>query len=152
MAELVSIVYRPREVSEKPADHFARVALEQAELVRGEGIRGDRKGRHPMRQLNIMAQATLEGLSAEGLRTAPGEMGEQLVIGGLDEPLESLAAGTRLQLGEQAVVEVLEPRTGCERFEAIQSRPATQVAGRLGVMARVVRDGAIRRGDRVRLL
>lgn len=152
MAHIVSIVYQPAEVPPKPAGHYARVTLERAELARGKGIRGDRKGRHPKRQLNIMTEATLEALRAEGLRTAPGEMGEQLVLGGLDAPLETLAAGTRLRLGEQAVVELLEPRTGCERFEAIQDCAATQVAGRLGVMARVLQDGAIRCGDDVRIL
>ncbi len=126
--------------------------LERADLVTSGGIRGDRKGRHPKRQLNVMGRETLDALGAEGLRTGPGEMGEQLVIAGLVEPLETLASGTRLQLGEQAVIELVEARTGCDRFETIQGRPATQVAGRLGVMARVVRDGAIARGDSVQVL
>ena len=152
MAHIVSIVYRPAEAPASPGDHYSRVELERAELVTSGGIRGDRKGRHPKRQLNIMGQATLDELRAEGLQTAPGQMGEQLVIAGLDAPLEALAAGTQLQMGEEAVVELLEPRTGCERFETIQGRPATDVAGRLGVMARVLRDGAVARGDDVRVL
>lgn len=152
MATIVSIVYRPADVPPAPADHYARVELERAELVCGNGISGDRKGRHPKRQLNIMGQAMLEALGAEGLRTEPGEMGEQLVIGGLDEPLEAMAAGTRLQIGEQAVVELVEPRTGCERFQTIQGRSPALLAGRLGMMARVVQDGSIARGDAVRVL
>lgn len=152
MAHIVSIVYRPADVPAAPDDHYARVELERAELVTGKGIRGDRKGRHPKRQLNIMGQSTLDTLRAEGLRTAPGEMGEQLVIGGLDGPVEAMADGTRLQLGTQAVVELVGPREGCQRFETIQGRPATQVAGRLGMMARVVQDGSIARGDDVRIL
>ncbi len=152
MATIVSIVYRPADVPPSPADHYARVELERAELVCGKGIRGDRKGRHPKRQLNIMGQTTLAALNAAGLRTGPGEMGEQLVIGGLDDPLETMAAGTRLQLGAQAVVELVEPRTGCERFESIQGHSPTLLAGRLGMMARVVQDGSIARGDDVRVL
>lgn len=152
MAHIVSIVYRPADAPASPGDHYSRVELERAELVTSGGIRGDRKGRHPKRQLNIMGQATLDELRAEGLQTAPGQMGEQLVIADLDGPLEAMAAGTQLQLGERAVVELLEPRTGCERFETIQGRPATQVAGRLGVMARVLRDGPVARGDAVRIL
>ncbi|MCE2489067.1 MAG: MOSC domain-containing protein [Anaerolineae bacterium] len=152
MAQIVSIVYRPADVPAAPADHYARVELERADLVTSGGIRGDRKGRHPKRQLNVMGRETLDALGAEGLRTGPGEMGEQLVIAGLVEPLETLASGTRLQLGEQAVIELVEARTGCDRFETIQGRPATRVAGRLGVMARVVRDGAIARGDSVQVL
>ncbi|MCY4526799.1 MAG: MOSC domain-containing protein [Anaerolineaceae bacterium] len=152
MARIVSIVYRPADAPAAPADHYARVELERADLVASGGIRGDRKGRHPKRQLNVMRRETLDALGAEGLRTGPGEMGEQLVIAGLVEPLETLASGTRLQLGEQAVIELVEARTGCDRFETIQGRPATQVAGRLGMMARVVRDGAIARGDSVQVL
>lgn len=152
MAHIVSIVYRPADVPASPDDHYARVELEQAELVTGGGIRGDRKGRHPKRQLNIMGQSTLDALRAEGLQTGPGEMGEQLVIGGLAGKIEAMTSGTRLQLGAQAVVELLGPREGCQRLETIQGRPAADVAGRLGMMARVVHDGSIARGDSVRIL
>src|SRR5262249_44536571 len=98
-------------------------------------------------QLNVMARETLEQLGAEGLRTAPGQMGEQVVASGL--AIDRLAPGTRLQLGDEAVIEVAKPRTGCDRLRRIQGCTTAQVAGRLGVIAQVLRGGIIRVGDTV---
>src|SRR5262249_12111625 len=126
------------------------VPLAAATLTAGRGIDGDRKGAGRGRQLNVMAAHTLEQLRAEGLKTGPGEMGEQIVIEGIDAG--QLASGTRLRLGDEAIIEVAQPRTGCDRFEHIQGRPPSAVAGRLGVMVRVLVGGVIRVGDAVVLL
>ncbi len=149
MGEIVSIVYSPRDIEAKPADCYARVAVPAAVLVEGHGIEGDRKGGSRTRQLNVMAAATLGRLAAEGFATGPGQMGEQLVLAGVD--VDGLEPGQRLRLGEEAVVEVLSRRTGCDRFEHIQGQPRGSVAGRLGVMAAVVRGGTVRVGDPARV-
>jgi MOSC domain-containing protein YiiM len=91
----------------------------------------------------------VEGLRQDGFRTAPGELGEQLVIAGLAPG--ALAPGARLRLGASAVIEVIKPRTGCSRFAHIQGRPIKVARGRMGVMARVVCGGAVAVGDAVTL-
>lgn len=150
MPTLSSIVYSPATENPEPADHYQRVALTQATLTVKRGLTGDRKGGHPDRQLNVMTAEVLAGLAAEGYQTAPGQMGEQLVVSGLD--LNALAAGDRVQLGAEAVIEVVKPRTGCDRFEAIQKLTRQQAAGRMGQMCRVVVGGAIAVGDPVRVV
>jgi len=97
-----------------------------------------------------MSAEILAELAREGFMTGPGQMGEQLVIAGLN--FSTLAAGTRLQLGQAAggaVIEFVKNRTGCERFEHIQGRPRETVAGRVGFMASVVSGGRIKVGDPV---
>jgi MOSC domain-containing protein YiiM len=150
MPTLVSIVYSPATDTPEPPDHYQRVPLAQSTLTVKGGLTGDRKGRHPDRQLNVMSAEVLAALQAEGYHTAPGQMGEQLVISGLD--MNTLAAGDRLQLGAEAVIEVVKPRTGCDRFEAIQHLSRKQAAGRLGQMCRVISAGAIAVGDPVRVI
>jgi len=147
MPRVVSIAYTPRGVERRPTDHYARVPVERATLVEQRGIDGDLKaaGNGGSRQLNVMRAETLAELAAEGRKTAPGEMGEQLVVTGLDPA--AFAEGTRLQLGASAIIEVGIPRAGCGRFEYIQGAMKQSVAGRLGVMARVVVGGAIAVGD-----
>jgi MOSC domain-containing protein YiiM len=152
MSQITSIVYRPTHVEAKPADHFSRISLDSAQLVAGYGIDGDHKGGHPNRQLNVMCQETLDQLAGEGFQTEPGQMGEQIIIGGLPDNLNALPSGTQLQLGDTAVIEVIEPRTGCDRFEAIQGHAPALAARRLGVMAKVLQSGTIRIGDAVRIL
>jgi MOSC domain-containing protein YiiM len=150
MGKLVSIVHTPEGIDPRPPDHYARVPMEVATLQAGRGIVTDRKGSRAERQLNVMALETLERLRAEGYRTGPGQMGEQLVISGI--AIDRLAAGTRLQLGGEVVIEVIKARTGCDRLRHIQGCSPAQMAGRLGVMALVVSGGIIRVGDAVDLV
>src|SRR4051812_23103117 len=148
MAHLTSIVYKPADVERRPAGRFSRVPLNRAVLVAGHGIDGDTKGRFEGRELNVMRAEAVEQLKAEGFFTAPGQLGEQLVIAGL--PADALADGARLRLGD-AVIEVVKGRTPCTRFAEIQGKTVKQAWGRLGVMARVVAGGAVAVGDAVTL-
>src|SRR5262245_38948780 len=109
MGQLVSIVYTPSDIDPRPRDHYARAPLELAVLSTLAGIEGDRKGSGRERQLNVMAAETLAQLGNEGYRTAPGEMGEQLAVSGIE--IDGLAPATRLRIGAEAVIEVMEPRT-----------------------------------------
>jgi MOSC domain-containing protein YiiM len=147
---IISIVHTPADIDPRPPDYYARVPLEAATLEAGRGIVTDRKGSRPQRQLNVMALETLVQLRAEGYRTAPGEMGEQIVVSGI--AIDRLTFGTRVRLGDDVVIEVDKPRTGCDRLQHIQGCMPAAVAGRLGVMARVLMGGSIRVGDTVALI
>jgi MOSC domain-containing protein YiiM len=133
----------------RPQERYARVAADRVTLVERQGIEGDLKGSKRDRQLNVMLAETLAELGAEGFQVGPGEMGEQIVLAGLDPA--ALAEGTRLKLGE-AVIEVGIPRTGCARFEMIQGQPRKVVKGRLGVLATVVTGGEVAVGDAVEIV
>lgn len=146
-AQIVSIVYKPDGVEGHPADRYARYPLEQARLLANYGIEGDRKGGHPERQLNIMSAETLAQLAAQGCDTSPGALGEQIIVRGVD--IDTLPPGARLRLGADAVIEVIKPRTGCNRFEHIQGVSPVLLAGRMGIMARVISSGPIQVGDSV---
>ena len=149
MPNIASIVYKPKGLGDDPETHYLRVAVDEAELVAGRGIKGDLKGT-PNRPLNIMSVETLAALAGEGFKTGPGQMGEQIVFSGLD--VDALAPGDRVQIGAEAVVEILSHRTGCSRFEAIQGHSPSLVQGRLGVMAKVVTGGPIKVGDTLTVL
>ena len=148
MAHVVSIVYRPKGTG-RPQDRYAREPVERVRVVEFQGIDGDMKGGSTDRQLNVMHAEQLAELGAEGFQVAPGQMGEQIVFAGVDPA--ALVAGARLRLGA-AVIEVVEPRTGCARFEMIQGKPRGDAKGRLGVIARVVTGGEVGVGDAVEVL
>jgi hypothetical protein len=149
VGQVVSIVYTPTRIDPSPPDHYARLPLEVATLDPGSGIVGYRKGSRRERQLNVMAAETLAQLCNESYQTALGRMGEQIVVSGI--LIDQLPSGTRLRIGTDALIEVMNPRTGCARFEHIQRCSQSDVAGRLGVMARVLIGGPIRVGDAVGL-
>ncbi len=150
MPSIVSIAYSPPTDVPRPADHYHRAPAAEAMLLADRGIESDRKGKGGDRQLSIMSAATLAILCQEGFQTGPGQMGEQLVLEGID--VDSLPAGSKLRLGPSAIVEVLIPRTGCDRFERIQGKHKKLVRGRLGIIARVTASGKIAVGDVVSLM
>jgi MOSC domain-containing protein YiiM len=148
MPKLVSIVYRP--IGPSKGDYgFTRVPLLEAQLIAGYGIEGDAKGGTDDRHLNILSSSNLQTLEQDGYKTRPGEIGEQLILDGVD--VEQLPSGTRLSIGETAQVELVKLRTGCTVFEGHQGKSREGAAGRLGMMAKVVTGGAIRVGDPVRV-
>jgi MOSC domain-containing protein YiiM len=147
---IASLVFTPQDVElRKPQDRYARVAVDRVQLVESQGIDGDTKGGAGDRQLNVMLAETLAELGREGFRAGPGELGEQIVIAGLDPA--ALVQGTRIRLG-RAVIEVGIPRTGCARLESIQGKPKQSAKGRLGAMARVITGGEVAIGDAVEVL
>jgi len=150
MISVSSIVYKPKGSTPDEQDHYLRIPLDSANLVVGYGIEGDRKGGNPKRNLNIMSFETLEALNKEGFSTQPGQMGEQVVIQGLS--VDHLSDGDQLQIGNNARVEVVSHRTGCQRFEHVQGKTPQQAAGRMGIMARVITGGVITVGDSVKKL
>src|SRR5688572_16399121 len=121
MAQIVSIVYKPADVEQHPEAHFARVPLNEARLIVDYGIEGDQNGGRIDRQLNIMGAEILSSLNERGFKTAPGEMGEQIILGGVD--VGALQTGDTLVIGEAVRVEVIKNRTGCTRFQRIQGHP-----------------------------
>jgi MOSC domain-containing protein YiiM len=150
MPSIASITYRPEHCTEPmPEVGYLRVSLAEATLLEGHGIDNDAKA-HPLRNLNIMDAPTLAELAAEGFPTAPGALGENIIVHGLD--LRALPTGTRLALGADAVIEIARPRNGCVKLHAIDARMPKETEGRVGIMAQVVQAGMIRVGDSVEVL
>ena len=148
MAVVHSIVYQIDKSRNQEPYQYNRIQAECVSLVAGHGIDGDRKaGHNPRRQINVMSLETLQALAGEGWRVGPGEMGEQMVISGLD--VMALAEGTRLKIGDSAVVEIFKPREPCDWLGLIQGKNFEDVIGRAGVFVGVITGGNVCVGDAV---
>lgn len=151
MASIYSIVYQPQDQQYvERHDAYLRVPTQQARLIAGYGIEGDRKGGHdPLRQLNLISHEWLMALQPKGYKTEPGQFGEQIILA--DLAVESLEPSTRLQLGNEAQIEIAKLRTGCDRLKTVQGK-AIEGIGHIGVLAKVIIGGEIRVGDQVTIL
>jgi MOSC domain-containing protein YiiM len=150
----------------RPA-HGEREVLGEGVLDEADGLVGDNwlsratsralaEGRHLQAQVTVMS-ARMVAL----LATDPGQQalaGDQLYID-LDLSHESLPTGSRLAIGDTAVIEVTaKPHNGCKKFLRWFGEEATAFvnsevgkAMRLrGLNARVVTGGVVRPGDAVR--
>jgi MOSC domain-containing protein YiiM len=151
MASILSITYKPLDRNmDKSAQGFNRIAVNDAHLIVGYGIEGDRKGGHPKRQLNVLSTHTLDGLRADGYAISAGAIGEQMVIGDID--VDNLPIGTRLHLGDDAIIEITSHREGCLKLDRAHGKTTVDDARPLGVMAKVIQEGHIRVGDAVTVL
>jgi len=146
---------------------YQREVLEEGVLDTTHGLRGDSwetrlartpDGRpDPLRQVTVMNSRALA--SVAGHRDRWQLAGDQLIVD-LDLSIDSLPAGTRLQIGK-AVVEVTEPpHTGCAKFAgrfgsdalAWASGGAGRQQRRRGMHVRVLGSGTVRPGDAIRKL
>jgi MOSC domain-containing protein YiiM len=139
------------------------------ELIAGLGVAGDahagvsvkhrsRVARDPgqpnLRQVHLIHSELHQELAAAGFQLAPGQMGENITTRGVN--LLGLPAGTRLRLGESAVVEITGLRNPCAQLDGIQPGLMAAVLDhdadgnlvrKAGVMAICLQSGQVRPGD-----
>ena len=142
-------------------------------LVAGFGALGDahfgatvqhrsRVARDPtqpnLRQVHLLHAELLDELAEGGFATRPGLLGENVTTRGVD--LLALPARSRLQLGDEAVVELTGLRNPCLQLDGIAPglmqavlarAPSGELVRKAGVMAIVVVGGEVRAGDEIRL-
>ena len=98
----------------------------------------------------------IERLQTEGHSIAPGSIGENVTVEGLD--WSAVVPGRHVLLGEQVLLEVTRYTTPCRTITGVfkdgEVARVSQKAhpGWSRVCARVLIEGSIRRGDPVRLL
>jgi MOSC domain-containing protein YiiM len=154
------------------ADHgFSKTARESITLIAGLGVEGDahlgttikhrsRVAVDPdqpnLRQVHLIAAELLEELALLGFELKAGDLGENILVRGLD--LIDLPCGTRMHLGSDAEIELTGLRNPCRQIEAFRPGLLKPMIGRdadgrpvlkTGVMGVVLQGGPVRTGDTV---
>ncbi|MER5710582.1 MOSC domain-containing protein [Streptomyces sp. NPDC053253] len=151
---------------------FTKPNREAITLLAGLGVEGDvhagvtvkhrsRVARDPsqpnLRQVHLIHAELFEDVAGAGFEVAPGDLGENVTTRGID--LLGLPTGTRLHLGDQAVVEVTGLRNPCAQIDNFRHGLLKQVLGRdengevvrkAGIMGIVLVGGEVRPGDTIR--
>jgi len=159
-------------VSRSVGHTFSKPCRDSIRLLAGLGVEGDahlgelvqhrsRVARDPtkpnLRQVHLIHAELHDELRVSGFAVSAGDLGENILTRGID--LLGLATGTRLHLGDSAVVEVTGLRNPCVQLDHFQSGLMAAVLGRdvegnlvrkSGVMGVVVSGGTVRPGDPVR--
>lgn len=116
-------------------------------LVEQSGLEGDAHAGDWHRQISLLAQESIEKIRAKGLDVMPGDFAENITTTGLI--LEKLPIGTRLLIGDQALVEITQIGKVCHNRCAIFHQVGDCVMPREGIFARILNGGAIRPGDAI---
>lgn len=160
-------------VAQDDAHRFTKPTRDHIVLVEGLGIEGDvhsgatvqhlaRIARDPetpnLRQVHLMHTELFDELAGKGFTVTPGLLGENVTTRGV--PLLDLPRGTRLHLGDDAVVEITGLRNPCVQIngiapglmKAVLDRDADgNLVRKAGVMGVVHAGGTVRAGDAIRV-
>lgn len=107
-----------------------------------------------LRQVHLIHAELHDELLSAGFTILPGEMGENVTTRGVE--LLALPAGTRLHIGDMAIVEVTGLRNPCFQLNGLKMGLMKAVLGRdedgnlirkTGVMSIVVAGGDVKAGD-----
>src|SRR5256885_13959543 len=111
-----------------------------ATLITGVGIEGDKHAVATSdRQVLLADQEALDEVCVE-----PGAIKENLTVEGLH--VMGLPAGTRVRLGNSAVLEITKGCEPCFRMDEVRMGLKGELVGRRGMGARVVNGGGAARG------
>lgn len=129
-------------LSLRPPGSAAPQAVERLTLVADAGIDGDRH-RDPAspRQLLLASSATYADFDLD-----PHALRENLL---LDTAIDALPSGTVLQIGDGAQLRLMFACEACGRLDLHGAHVAARIGARRGMLARVVKGGAILVGDTV---
>lgn len=149
---------------------FSKTAKALIRLVENYGVEGDahagsadqhafhvkRYGQQPnLRQVHLIQAEFFDDLLQKGHTVNPGDLGENITTKNVD--LLSLPEGTRLRLGEDALIELTGLRNPCHQIDTFQKgllkhcveRKRAELIRKAGVMSIVVRGGLVQPGDSI---
>jgi len=160
-------------VSRSPKHTLVKPNERSIRLLEGLGVEGDahlgervkhrsRVARDPsqpnLRQVHLIHGELHDELRKAGFALSAGQMGENITTRGVD--LLGLPSGTRLHLGDTAVVEVTGLRNPCAQLNRIQPglMAATldrdedgNLVRKAGIMGVVIEGGEVCPGDPIRV-
>ncbi len=142
MAQVVSV-----NISEKKGT--VKHPVPEIRLRLRHGIIGDAHAGDWHRQISLLAEESIGKMRRALPQLKAGAFAENINTKGIE--LKKLPIGTRLQIGE-TVVEVTQIGKECHNDCAIKKAAGECVMPTEGIFAIVVREGAVRAGDSIRIL
>jgi MOSC domain-containing protein YiiM len=124
-----------------------KVAVEEALLVQDHGLKGDAHAGQWHRQISFLASESIDKARKRGLDVTFGDFAENIATLGID--WLKLPIGTRVKLGDSALVEITQIGKECHNRCAIYYLAGDCIMPREGIFARVLEGGKIRCGDTI---
>lgn len=143
MAQIVAV-----SVSEKKG--MRKTNVDEAWVEVEHGISGDAHAGDWHRQVSLLAKESIEKMQAMGLDVKSGDFAENLTTEGIELP--ALPVGTRLQVGEEVLLEVTQIGKVCHERCAIYYQAGDCVMPKEGIFARVLSGGRVAPGDEVTII
>lgn len=124
-----------------------KTCINAARLIENYGLEGDAHAGDWHRQVSFLSEESIEKAREQGLTVTFGDFAENIATKGID--WKTLPVGTRVRLGETALVEVTQIGKECIKKCAIFYQAGDCIMPREGVFAKVLSGGEIRIDDPV---
>ncbi|MFC2003686.1 MOSC domain-containing protein, partial [Chloroflexota bacterium] len=102
------------------------------------------------RQVSLLAVESISKMQRLGLEVGCGDFAENITSEGVD--LVSLPVGTRLLIGDEAILEITQIGKECHTRCAIYRQVGKCIMPTEGMFARVIEGGVVKAGDAIRIL
>jgi MOSC domain-containing protein YiiM len=124
--------------------------IHKGTLKKEYGLEGDAHADSTWhRQVSLLAVESIEKMRKMGFPVGPGDFAENLTCEGIN--LLSLPIGTRLTVGDKAILEISQIGKECHAGCAIFKQTGKCIMPKEGVFARVIESGPVRTGDTIQL-
>ena len=127
-----------------------KTTIEKAVLVSDHGMKNDGHAGPWHRQVSFLAAESITTAKNRGLNVTFGDFAENIATSGID--WLSVPIGTRLQLGDSAIVQITQIGKECHKKCAIYYQVGDCIMPREGIFAKVVTGGTVQVGDPIRFL
>lgn len=120
----------------------------EGKLTENFGLEGDaHASTNTHRQVSLLAMESIRKMQEMGLNVSEGDFAENITTEGVD--LLSLPIGAKIQVGEDAILEVTQHGKVCHKPCAIYHQAGSCIMPEEGIFAKVLRGGKIKSGDRI---
>ena len=124
--------------------------VQEAKLIKDHGLEGDAHAGKWHRQVSLLAAESIDQSRNNGLNVTFGDFAENIATIGTD--WKTIPLGTRVRLGETAMIEITQIGKECTNKCAIFYQAGDCIMPREGVFAKVIKGGIVRCEDKIERL
>lgn len=138
-------------VCTSPQKQTKKENIKEGTLKTNYGLMGDaHSSGETHRQVSLLAHESIHKMRDMGLDVNPGDFAENLTTSGIE--LASLAIGTQVQVGEDALLVVSQIGKECHTRCAIYQQAGDCIMPREGIFTRVLKGGQVKVGDEIKIV
>lgn len=126
-----------------------KTTVDQAQLIENHGFEDDAHAGDWHRQVSFLSQENIDAANEKGLDVTFGDFAENIATLGVD--WKTIPVGTKVKLGDTAVVEITQIGKKCHNKCAIYYRAGDCIMPKEGVFAKVLTGGTVKKDDPIAL-
>jgi len=127
-----------------------KTRIEETELIADHGLEGDAHAGPWHRQVSFLSSESIQKAREKGLDVTFGDFAENIATSGID--WQKVPIGTKLRVGDSALVEITQIGKECHNRCAIYYMAGDCIMPREGIFAKVLEGGRIKCGDAITIL